>query len=174
MISIGGGNRRRLLLLGALVAALAGCGADTDDLRAYVDEVKARPGNRIEPLPEIKPHETFAYEAADLRSPFVPESPSAAPGAAGVRPNRDRNREFLEQFPLDTLSMVGTLNLEGRNYGLVRAADGLVHRVATGNHLGQSDGRIVSISSSKIELVEIVPDGLGGYLERPAAIELTD
>ncbi|HUO81512.1 MAG TPA: pilus assembly protein PilP [Gammaproteobacteria bacterium] len=169
----GGGNRRRpVLLLGAL--SLAACGSDTEDLRAYVDEVKARPGGRIEPLPEIQPHETFAYEADTLRSPFVAESPAAASGGAGVRPNRERNREFLEQFPLDTLSMVGTLDIEGRNHGLVQTIDGLVHRVRPGNHLGQNDGRILSISSSKIELVEIVPDGLGGYLERPAAIGLTD
>jgi len=170
----GSAGRRPMLLLVVLAAALTACGGDTEDLRAYVDEVKARPGKRIEPLPEIKPQETFAYDADSLRSPFVAESPAAVRGGAGVRPNRDRSREFLEQFPLDTLSMVGTLDIEGRNYGLVQTSDGLVHRVQSGNHLGQNDGRIVSISSSKIELVEIIPDGLGGYLERPAAIELTD
>lgn len=170
----GSAGRRPVLLLVALAVALTACGGDTEDLRAYVDEVKARPGKRIEPLPEIKPQETFAYEADSLRSPFVAESTAVVRGGAGVRPNRDRSREFLEQFPLDTLSMVGTLDIEGTNYGLVQTSDGLVHRVQPGNHLGQNDGRIVSISGSKIELVEIIPDGLGGYLERPAAIELTD
>ncbi|CAN5180241.1 type 4a pilus biogenesis lipoprotein PilP [soil metagenome] len=166
-------QRLRLLLICA-VAGIAGCAGEMDDLRTYAAEVKARPGGRIEPLPEIAPQETFTYRADDLRSPFVPDSPASVVAGPGVRPDRDRNREFLEQFPLDTLNMVGTLNIEGRNYGLVQTRDGLVHRVQPGNHLGQNDGRIVSINSSKIELVEIVPDGLGSYLERPAAIELTD
>ncbi|MGH8495674.1 MAG: pilus assembly protein PilP [Gammaproteobacteria bacterium] len=170
----GEGTRALRVLLVGLSVLVAGCSGEMDDLHAYIAEVKAKPGRRIEPLPEIIPHETFAYQADTLRSPFVPDVPDAAPGAAGVRPDRDRNREFLEQFPLDTLSMVGTLNLQGRNFGLVQTRDGLVHRVQPGNHLGQNDGRIVSIGSSKIELIEIVPDGLGGYLERPAAIELTD
>lgn len=166
-------NSSRCLLVCVLVG-VSGCAGDMNDLQTYVAEVKARPGRRIEPLPEIVPHETFTYQADNLRSPFVPETASVAASGSGVRPDRDRNREFLEQFPLDTLSMVGTLNLEGRNYGLVQTRDGLVHRVQAGNHLGQNDGRIISIDGSKIELVEIVPDGLGGYLERPAAIELTD
>lgn len=91
-----------------------------------------------------------------------------------VRPDSKRNREFLEQFSLDTLKMVGTLNLGGQNYGLVQTKDGLVHRVVPGNYMGQADGRINKISPSKIDLTEIVPDGLGGYIERPAALALTE
>jgi type IV pilus assembly protein PilP len=91
-----------------------------------------------------------------------------------VRPDSKRNREFLEQFSLDTLAMVGTLKLQGRSYGLVQTRDGLVHRVLPGQYMGQNDGKITSITDSKISLVEIVPDGMGGYMERPAAIGLTD
>ncbi|HEY8520229.1 MAG TPA: pilus assembly protein PilP [Gammaproteobacteria bacterium] len=157
----------------ALTAALAGCGNDMDDLRAYIDEVKARPGGRIEPLPEIRPAPSFVYEAGNRRSPFVPDRPQRRidpdnPGVPG--PDPDRPPEFLEQFPLDTLRMVGTLN----NYGLVRTSDGRVHRVTVGNHMGQNYGRITAITESEIRLVEIVPDGLGGYLERPAAVGLAD
>jgi len=70
--------------------------------------------------------------------------------------------------------MVGTLKLEGRVYGLVRTKDGLVHRVTVGNYLGQADGKITDITPSKISLVEIVPDGLGGYMERPAGLALNE
>ena len=91
-----------------------------------------------------------------------------------MRPDSKRNREFLEQFSLDTLRMVGTLKLGGQNFGLVKTKDGLVHRVLPGNHLGQSEGKIVSIEPSKISLVEIVPDGLGGYMERPASLALNE
>ncbi|HET7925399.1 MAG TPA: pilus assembly protein PilP, partial [Rhodanobacteraceae bacterium] len=153
------------------------CGGANDDLRAYIDEVKARPGGRIEPLPPVEPAPTFKYEAGTRRSPFVPEAPqrrrSNDPNAV-EGPDQNRPREFLEQFPLDTLRMVGTLADRRASFGLVQTNDGLVHRVTVGNHMGQNFGRIVSISDSEIQLVEIISDGLGGYLERPAAIGLAD
>ncbi|HET8699122.1 MAG TPA: pilus assembly protein PilP, partial [Gammaproteobacteria bacterium] len=83
-------------------------------------------------------------------------------------------RELLEQFPLDSLTMVGTLSDQRASFALVQSADGLVHRVTVGNHMGQNYGRIVSISDTEIKLVEIVSDGLGGYLERPASVALSD
>jgi type IV pilus assembly protein PilP len=167
----------RALAVALAAAGLSACGGGADDLRAYIDEVKARPGGRIEPLPQVQPAPTFAYEPGNRRSPFAPDTPqrrvSDDPNAVeGPDPNRPR--EFLEQFPLDTLKMVGTLADRRASFGLVQTADGLVHRVTVGNHLGQNYGRIVAISDSEIQLVEIISDGLGGYLERPAAIGLAD
>jgi len=158
----------------AVLATAAGCSNDTDELRAQIAEIKARPGGRIDPLPEVKPYETFAYPASDERSPFEPGMPASATGPNAVRPDSSRPREFLEQFSLDTLRMVGTLRLQGRIYGLVQTKDGLVHRVLPGNHLGQSDGRITAIEEGKISLTEIVPDGMGGFIQRPAALGLSD
>jgi type IV pilus assembly protein PilP len=97
---------------------------------------------------------------------------SGGGSADSLRPDSRRNREFLEQFSLDTLRMVGTLRLADRTYGLVKTKDGLVHRVLPGNYMGQADGKVTEISPSKISVVEIVPDGLGGYMERPAALAL--
>jgi len=166
-------NRRaRLVALGLTALALCGCGRDMADLDARVAEVKARPGGKIEPLPEIKTYETFAYEPGDARSPFVASLPDARAAEGGVRPDQSRRREFLENFPLDTLEMVGTLNLGGGLYGLVQTKDKLIHRVTVGNYLGQNDGRIVAITDSDIQLIEIIPDGLGGYTERAASIGL--
>ncbi|HSN69890.1 MAG TPA: pilus assembly protein PilP [Steroidobacteraceae bacterium] len=161
------------VVIAALAVAVAGCSRDMDDLEQRVAEVKARPGERIEPLPQIKPYESFAYRAQKLRAPFQPTLP-ADTLASGVRPDAKRPREFLEQFPLDTLRMVGTLKMQGRDFGLVQTKDGLVHRVLPGNYLGQNDGRITQISESEIALVEIVPDGLGGYIERPAGLALAE
>ena len=158
----------------AVLATAAGCSDDTDQLRAKIAEIKARPGGRIDPLPEVKPYETFAYPASDERSPFEPGIPASATGPNAIRPDSSRPREFLEQFSLDTLRMVGTLKLQGRIYGLVQTRDGLVHRVLPGNHLGQSDGRITAIEEGKISLTEIVPDGMGGFIERPAALALSE
>jgi type IV pilus assembly protein PilP len=167
-------NRFLLLtaLAAVLLAPLAGCGGGTDDLKRELEEKKARPGGRIEPLREIKPYESFVYDPNALRSPFQPSVPVVAPGSAGVRPDSHRNREFLEGFSLDTLKMVGTLRQGGRLYGLVQTKDGLVHRVLPGNYVGQNDGRITTVADSKVTVVEIVPDGLGGYMERPVAIAL--
>ena len=167
---------RTLRLVTMLVAALAmaGCSRGMADLDAYIGEVKVRPGGRIEPLPEIRTYETFRYNPGDARSPFVPDMPAVGSVVGGVRPDADRRREFLESFPLDTLNMVGTVSMGGRLYGLVQTSDKLVHRVLTGNYLGQNDGRIVSITSSEIQLLEIIPDGLGGYTERAASVSLGD
>mgnify|MGYP001824666357 CR=1 FL=1 len=143
-----------------------------DDLMSYVDDVKARPGGRIEPLPQIKPYQTFTYEAGTRRSPFVQEVGVSQGQRAGPRPDQNRPKEYLEGFPLDTLNMVGTLEREGRTFGLLQTQDGLVHRVLPGNYVGQNDGRVVSVSEAGIEVEELVPDGIGGFFKRSAAIGL--
>jgi type IV pilus assembly protein PilP len=159
-----------LVLLAA--GTLAGCSSADSDLARFIAETKKEPGGRVEPLPEVKPYETFTYSATALRSPFMPGPAGGA--SQGVRPDSKRNREYLEQYSLDTLKMVGTLRLGGASFGLVQTKDGLVHRVLPGNHIGQSDGRITDITPAKISLIEIVPDGLGGYMERPAALALNE
>jgi len=167
------GFRLLCAALACAYAVLTACSSADDELQRFVEDTKKEPGGRVEPLPEIKPYESFAYAAADMRSPFLPSSPGSGAGA-GLRPDQKRNREFLEQYSLDTLKMVGTLKLGGQMFGLVETKDGLVHRVTTGNHMGQAEGKITEITPSKISLVEIVPDSLGGYMERPAALGLNE
>jgi len=163
--------------LGILVAlagtlALAACSGGQSDLQQWIEETKKKPGGRIAPLPEVKPYESYVYNPTGMRSPFQPQGPNS--GTGGVRPVVHRNREFLEGFPLDTLRMVGTFKVGKNFYGLVQSKDGLVHKVQPGNFLGQNDGKITEITSSKISLIEIIPDGLGGYIERPASLALAD
>ncbi|HEV2111098.1 MAG TPA: pilus assembly protein PilP [Gammaproteobacteria bacterium] len=176
-------NRARLLLAFTglcMLAGLAGCGDRMGDLREYTNEVKARKGGRIEPLPQIKPFETFIYSDQDLRSPFVPQAEALANAAArglsttGLHPDFNRNREYLEQFPLDGLRMVGTLTVQGTLYGLVRDSDNILHRVKDGNYMGQNYGKIISITDSDIKLREIVPDGQGGWSERVTDVTLSE
>jgi type IV pilus assembly protein PilP len=150
-------------------ALLSACSGRDADLDHFIDATKHEPGGRVEPLPEVKPYEAYVYGDKMLRSPFVP---GGAGAGSSIRPDSHRNREFLEQFALDTLKMVGTLNLGGKYYGLVLARDGRVHRVVVGDHMGQNEGQITEVAPSKISLTEIVPDGLGGYIERPAALAL--
>jgi type IV pilus assembly protein PilP len=168
-------NRSLFLLAATLLGAslLAGCSSRDADLDSFLAQTRQEQPGGVQPLPEVKPQESFTYQAQTLRSPFVPGG-SGGSSAAGVRPDSRRNREYLEQFALDSLKMVGTLNIAGRTYGLVQSKDGLVHRVLPGNYIGQNDGRVASVTPSKINVTEIVPDGLGGYMERPAALPLSE
>jgi type IV pilus assembly protein PilP len=159
-----------LAVVGAML--VAGCSGGQSDLEKWIADTKKKPGGRIEALPEVKPYETFTYNANGMRSPFQPVGP--ATGQANLRPSSRRNREFLEGFSLDTLRMVGTFKVGSSFYGLVQSKDGLVHKVQPGNYIGQNDGKITDITGGKISITEIVPDGLGGYIERPASLALAD
>ena len=178
----GGGGRQDVRqisgigVIGVVLAALVagGCSGGQSDLQKWIEATKKKPGGRIQPLPEVKPYETYVYAAGNLRSPFQPQGPNAANGLASARVNSHRNREFLEGFSLDTLKMVGTFKVGNNFYGLVQSKDGLVHKVQPGNYLGQNDGRVTEITGGRISLVEIIPDGLGGYIERPASLALAN
>lgn len=173
-------TRGALLFCGIAVLALnlTACGDPMSDLKEYVNEVKARKGGRIEPLPQIKPFEVYTYADQDMRSPYVPQLQSFAnankPGSSttALHPDFTRSHEYLEQFPLDGLKMVGTLTLKGTLYGLVQDSDKIVHRVTVGNYMGQNYGKILSITDSDIKLQEIVPDGEGGWVERLTSVAL--
>ncbi len=177
VVTMIGARRLKVALCAGLACAtlvnLAACSSADDELQRFIEDTKRESGGRVEPLPEIKPYQSFIYSAQSLRSPFQPIGPGG-PNGANVRPDVKRNREFLEQYSLDTLKMVGTLKLGGQTYGLVQTKDGLVHRVLPGNYIGQADGKITSITPSKILVREIVPDGVGGYIERPAALALNE
>ena len=163
-----------------LMLLLGGCASgDIADLESFVAEVKARKGQRIEPLPEIRVPEIFAYSVQQRADPFHPfvaealEEVASAPGK-GVAPPANHVKEELEQFPLDTLRMVGTLERDTQTWGLVTAPDGAVHRVQPGNYLGKSYGKITLVAEDRLEVVEIVPDGLGGWQERQARLDLSE
>src|SRR5689334_8586434 len=114
-------KRHRLIACAALayglVTALSACSSADDELDRFIDDTKKQPGGRVQPLPEVKPYETFVYADVDKRSPFAPSVASGTGPNAGLRPDSKRNREFLEQFSLDTLKMVGTLHLGNTTYG---------------------------------------------------------
>ena len=156
---------------------LAGCENRDADLRQFIEATRREPGGNVAPLPDVRPYEAFTYGAQSLRSPFLPGLPGGLGGANGapsLRPDSKRNREILEQYSLDQLRMVGTLSISGRLFGLVKVKEGLVYRVLPGNYMGQSDGKVADVTASKISLTEIVPDGLGGYMERPASLALSE
>ncbi|MDH3386621.1 MAG: pilus assembly protein PilP [Gammaproteobacteria bacterium] len=173
----------KLSLLGLVSVLLVGCGEGLGDLRQFVDQVRAKPPGRIEPIPEFTPYQNFEYTSHDLRDPFklvdfrrpeeVPEE--IAQLGSGLRPDIDRVKEPLEDFPLDTLRLKGTIDdKDGVKWGLIFAPDNTIHRVIEGNYMGQNHGRIITVTDQKIELTEIVPDGLGNYIERSSAVALIE
>ena len=164
----------RVLPAALVLVALGGCSPGSD-LRQWVAQEKAKKGSPLEPLPVIKTFETFEYKDQELRDPFNASPEEQAQNvSAGPHPDQDRAREPLEAFPLDGLKMSGTLGLAKSIEGLVRDPDGVVHRVHVGNYLGQNYGRITGINEDHIDLVELVPNGSGGWMERQATIALGD
>ncbi len=176
-------------IVGATVFLTSGCvSTDMSDLEGYIAEVNARPARTtIQPLPELIVPETYAYEAAQAgkRDPFESflkqrTEEAAKPGgddaktAALRREIEGRNPEELEQFELDALRMVGTLNDNHQLWGIVLDKEGTVHRVRVGNYMGRNYGKIMSIAEDKIELREIINTGSGGLEERPATLALTE
>lgn len=155
-----------------LAVALAACGGGNRDLEKWVAEVKARPAPPLDPLPVMQQFETFEYAAQNLRDPFSEAFTGGESG--GLRPDPGRRKQTLEQFPLDSMDMVGTLGRGPGQIALVMAPDKVTYRVRPGVYLGQSDGRVTAVYEDRIELVELVPDGAGGWLERPATIALED
>lgn len=166
----------RAALLGGIGLMLAGCTGSMGDLEDWITEVKGRRGAPLDPLPVLKTFDAFEYAAYDMREPFsawdIGDDRATASGAAGPRPDPARRKEALEAFPLDALDMVGTIGLGSDMFGLIKAPDGVVYRVRPSNYLGQSDGRITGIREDRIELVELVPNGVGGWNEQPALIPL--
>jgi type IV pilus assembly protein PilP len=156
-----------------VLALAAGCSSKDADLDRFIEQTKLEQPAGVEPIPEVKPYETYLYADQTLRSPFVPGGAGGSSNS-NVRPDRTRNPELLEGFALDTLKMKGTMEIGGRYYGLVLAPDGLTRKVLPGNYLGQNEGKITKIEPSKISITEIVADGLGGYIERAAGLALDE
>lgn len=161
---------RKIFVLAAVAGALAGCTSGDADLREWVAREKAQPGGPIPPLPVLKTFESFEYRDQAMRDPFSPSAEEQAVAQA-VSPD-PHPKERLEDFPLDSLKMVGTVGNGPAFQGLVRDPEGTVSRVHVRNYLGQNNGRITAISENRIELVELIPNGNGGWMERQAMIEL--
>lgn len=163
-------SRLAFLLLAAL--ALGGCTRGTSDLRDWIAQQKARKGAPIPPLPVIQTFETFTYADQDLRDPFGPGAAEQQAATSGPRPDQNRPRQPLEMFALDSLKMVGTIGAGAGIEALVKDPSGVIHPVHRGEYMGQNYGRITAIGDDHIDLVELVSNGNGGWMERPASIAL--
>jgi type IV pilus assembly protein PilP len=163
-----------LLLPLISASALTGCSQSYDDLYAYIEQQKSAHVGSVKPIPQFKPYESFTYGASELRDPFeaAMEIDEDEDKEDLLSPDKTRPRQPLEAFSLDSLRMVGVLQQGDSLWGLIEDPKQVVHRVQVGNYMGQNEGAITGITEGEIFLVEIIPDGVGGYIERDASIAI--
>lgn len=173
-------NMKQITFVFLLSLFLGGCGGSSEheDLRQYIDETKRRPSGQIDPLPPFVPYQSFSYGAMTLRSPFDPPVEDMQQLVLGkksdLKPDLNREKEYLEEFNIASLSMVGTLAKDGILWALIDDGRGGIHRVTEGNYMGKNHGRIVAATNRQIDIVEIVPDGADGWVERPKALVIVE
>lgn len=168
----------RIVAGGLLLLVVTGCMSGKGEVEKWVQQEKAKKGAPLDPPPSIKTFETFEYtlRAPDDRDPFdLPTNEEQENTAsAGPRPDQNRTREPLEAFPLDGLKMVGTLGPAAKPEGLLKDPEGVIRRVRVGNYVGQNYGRITAVNEGQIDMVELVPNQTGGWVERQTSISLAD
>ena len=168
-------NLKKLLLLCVSAITLNACSQNNDDLTQFIETTKSKHLGSVQPLPQFTPYQNFAYSASDLRDPFEQAFEAEVDEdseESGLRPDSQRPKEPLESFPLDTLRMVGILVQNDVTWGLVKDPNNVVHRIQTGNYVGQNEGQIIAVNEQQIDLIEIISDGLGGYIERSASLAI--
>lgn len=174
-------RRLKLTPLFGFMTILTACGGDMSDLELFIEQTKQAHHGKVDPLPEFPPYQTYSYEAHDIRDPFRPQTDLASLPVNseeqeydGPRPEVSRRREPLENYPVDSLKMVGLLQQNTQTWGLVKDPEGTIHRVQPGNYAGQNHGRIIQVSETKIDIVELVADGLSGWVNRDAQLAMAE
>jgi type IV pilus assembly protein PilP len=172
-------DMKKIILL-MLASMLNACGVSsgTADLKLFINDVKNQPRGVVEPLPVFEPYEAFSYKATGLRSPFdlpvnLDKASKIVMPTSNVQPNLNRSKEQLEEYSFGSLSMVGTIKREDDQlWALISVPSSGIHKVKEGYYIGQNHGKVVGISQQRINIVEIVPNGVGGWIERPRSLVL--
>jgi type IV pilus assembly protein PilP len=173
----------RFISLLMLAALLAGCSASNEEeLRIWMNEQRTQMRPRVKPVSEPKKFVPETYTQSAAVDPFSREKLTLAlkrdslkpsTSSALLAPELTRRKEALEAFPLDTMSMVGSMVKEGRPAALI-SVDKLLYQVKVGNYLGQNYGRVMKISETEVLLREIVQDAVGEWIERPSTLQLQE
>ena len=168
----------KLIYCALLPLLLAGCGGEEfQDLRDFVKNSGVDMRGKIEPPPEVKPYESFAFNNdTGLPDPFKPRKPELHSNTAGGlnQPDLDRPKEALEEFPLESLKMVGYLFQNKVGYAVIRAPDDKLHRVKAGNYVGLNFGLIKEVTGTEATIKEMVQDSSGDWTERVSTLQLIE
>ena len=175
--------QRRAGACAALIALLAGCGSSgQEELQQWMTDQRNQTKPQIQPIPEPKKFTPQAYTQEAATDPFSiqkltqalkRDSSQVSANAALITPELARRKEPLESFPLDAMSMVGSLLKQGQPVALVKV-DNLLYQVRPGNYLGQNYGKIVKVGETEVSLREIVQDAGGEWIERIAKLQLQE
>jgi type IV pilus assembly protein PilP len=167
--------KRAAFIAIASAALVAGCGPSSHkDLVDWMAEQGKGVRGHLDPLPTIKPYEPFVYNDFDLPDPFKPRKiePTKSDNANKLAPDLNRRKEPLEAYPIESLSMVGTLEKGRTRYALIKTPEKDLYQVRQGMHMGQNYGVITDISDSDIKLKELMQDGSGDWSERTSTLNL--
>ncbi|WP_201586639.1 pilus assembly protein PilP [Psychrobacter jeotgali] len=163
------------LLIVSMATLTTGCSDRIGMAEQSMNEIRNEQAQPIEPPPQAELIEDFVYSASLLRSPFLPPSlvnvQNTQTSIDGVRPDITRAKDALEQYELAQLTFRGmVISPEGLQYALIQRPDGSVASITVGDYLGLNDGRVVEITPTQINLIEIVPDSRAGFIERPQSL----
>lgn len=165
-----------IVLLAALL--LSACSSEEfADLQEFVNNSGADLRGKVPPAPEIKPYEPFPYDnSAGLPDPFKARKPDKKDARNGGQnqPDITRARQELEEFPLDSLKMVGSLRKGKVGNAIIRSSEGKIYRVKVGNYIGMNFGQITSITETEVIIKEMVQDSAGDWLERESSLQLVE
>ena len=161
------------------LALLAGCAGENDELQAWMDQQKREVRPSVQPLVPPKQFTPQVYMAVDGVEPFALQKLTVALKQEAKQPNSalaaelNRRKEPLEAFPLDSMTMVGSVNRKGTLYALIKV-DNLLYQVKPGDYLGQNYGKVTSITETEVALREIVQDAAGEWIERQSNLQLQE
>lgn len=166
-------------LLAAMTLQLVGCSGEQQELQAWMDQQRNEIKPSVEPLQPPKKFEPVPYQDAQLVDPFSTQKLSMAIKQEDRAPSSllaaelSRRKEPLEAYPLDAMSMVGSLTKQGVPHALLRV-DSLLYQVRAGDYLGQNFGRVTRITETEVSVREVVQDATGEWVERPASLQLQE
>lgn len=169
----------RLMAGTLLLALLAGCGAENEELQEWMERQRREVKPSVSPLSPPKKFEAQPYSSAQAVDPFSNQKLTVALKMEARQPNSmlgaelSRRKEPLEAYPLDSMTMVGSVAKQARPFALLRV-DNLLYQVKPGDYLGQNYGRITKITETQIELREIVQDAAGEWIERASTLQLQE
>jgi type IV pilus assembly protein PilP len=165
------------VVLSAVLAT--GCAQGFDELQGWIDGERRSAQPRVKPLQPPRQFMPEAYDGTQAADPFSAQRLSVALRQEAAQPNSaiaaelNRRKEALEAYPLDTMTMVGSLSRQGRSVALLRV-DSLLYQVKTGDYLGQNYGRVTKVDETRVEIRELVQDATGEWVTRSAVLHLQD
>ena len=175
---------RKLLLVLAAAASLSACGSsEHEEIQKWMADQRAQTKPQVTPIPEPKNFTPQAYTQEAVVEPFSNQKLTQAlkrdsqqagtASAALLAPELNRRKEPLEAYPLDAMTMVGSLAKQGQPMALIKV-DNLLYQVKPGNYLGQNYGRITKVAEAEVVLRELVQDAAGEWIERTATLQLQE